>query len=632
MLLPGVASASTANAGTTAVSPDGARVYVGFNGAGFSVFSRDPSTGRLSLLGQAPTPSSAGPLVGPSIAVSPDSATVYGVDAQSNQMLQYGTAQGRVVTQGAYPVLPDLTVAKDPSAVTASPDGSSVYVLTYGVQFGSGIGVTSDGKINAFQRDPSTGHLTLVGTTRLNTDPDLNGAVGSDPVVSPDGKFVYVASISGVYVLSRDTTTGALTMLGRDGDLNAAVAIAVSPDGKFVYEAGPGSSSSASNVISVLSRDPATGRLTPVSQVQNGAGGVSGLSDMWSAAVSPDGRCVYATSRTDGSLGSFTRDPTSGALTFDGLVSEGSGGAAGLAGARGVSVSPDSQNIYVASPTDGGGAVFARDAATCAPTFVQLAQDLFTLEQPTTNPSDGTATLPVDVSAAGTLDATVTPVGTQVSAHAETRDAPAVSVSPGRVNLPVRLTGLAEQQLDTLHRLTVNVAVTFTAGIGAPTTKTTVVQVVKNPSSSSRAPTVSLTHFRVSPRTASLAGVRVRGRCVAPTHANQTHQRCRRPVKLRVSYTLSTSARVTVTVARQAPGRAINRRCVPPTTKNRKHSKCTRLLPQRGRITLAAAKRGANAFVFAGKIGGHRLSPGTYQLTATPIGGKAKHATFAIRP
>jgi hypothetical protein len=79
-----------------------------------------------------------------------------------------------------------------------------------------------------------------------------------------------------------------------------------------------------------------------------------------------------------------------------------------------------------------------------------------------------------------------------------TRDAPAVSVSPGRVNLPVRRTGPAEQKLDALHRLTVNAAVTFTAGVGESPTKTTVVQLVKKPSSS-HARLMSLTHLRVSP-------------------------------------------------------------------------------------------------------------------------------------
>ena len=78
-----------------------------------------------------------------------------------------------------------------------------------------------------------------------------------------------------------------------------------------------------------MSRNASTGQLTQMSEIQNGAGGVSGLSDMWGVAVSPDGRCLYATSRADNSLGYFTRDQSSGALAFDGVVSEGGGGVTG---------------------------------------------------------------------------------------------------------------------------------------------------------------------------------------------------------------------------------------------------------------------------------------------------------------
>jgi 6-phosphogluconolactonase (cycloisomerase 2 family) len=106
-------------------------------------------------------------------------------------------------------------------------------VLTYGVQYGSS-GVASDGKISAFHRDPSTGNLTLVQTTPLDTSSNFGGAVGIDPVMSPDGKFIYVTSpsaLGGVYVLSRNTTTGAVTVQERDGSLNGGNALAISPDG-----------------------------------------------------------------------------------------------------------------------------------------------------------------------------------------------------------------------------------------------------------------------------------------------------------------------------------------------------------------------------------------------------------------
>lgn len=44
------------------------------------------------------------------------------------------------------------------------------------------------------------------------------------------------------------------------------------------------------------------------------------------------------------------------------------------------------------------------------------------------------------------------------------------------------------------------------------------------------------------------------------------------------------------------------------------------------------AKAGADMFRFTGKVGGHALGQGTYQVTATPVGGKPKKTTFTLKP
>lgn len=629
LLVPATASATTATATSVIVSPDGNVVYAGFNGVDFSVFSRDPSTGELSVLGEAPGAPTGGGLFNPTLAVSPDGANVYGVDGQGNQLLQYAPASSGVATEEAYPVLADLTVAKDPITLTVSPDGSSVYVLSYGVQYGSGIGVTSDGKINVFDRDSSTGDLILVQTTPLDTSANFGGAVGVDPVISPDGKFIYVTSPSasgGIYVLSRNTTTGSVAVQERDGNLNGGNALAISPDGNYIYETGPPSpSSSASSAISVLSRNASSGQLTPVSEIQNGADGVSGLSDMWGLAVSPDGRCLYATSRADNSLGYFTRDQSSGALTFDGVVSEGSGGVTGLGNARQVTVSPDGNNVYVASPNDNGVAVFSRNSTTCAPNFLELAQDLFTLGQPSVDSIQGTATLPVSVDTGGALDVSVAPVTAQGSSiHRTAGDPHAIQVSQaGVVNVPVSLDSQQAQELDALHQLRVKATITFTASGGTPTTKALVIQLIKARGSVSK--------LHLSPSTLSLSGREVRGRCVGPTRNNNSRKDCRRPIKLRVSYRLNVTDPVSFTIRVQMSGRRAGRRCVKPTSKNRGHRKCTRLVALRGRVA-QTGNAGANQFTWGGVIGGRRLGLGSYVLIATPLGGTGKQVSFKLLP
>jgi hypothetical protein len=140
---------------------------------------------------------------------------------------------------------------------------------------------------------------------------------------------------------------------------------------------------------------------------------------------------------------------------------------------------------------------------------------------------------------------------------------------------------------------------------------------------------VVLSRLRVSPKTFVLAGRRVNGRCVKQTAKNRTHQPCTRPVKLSVSYQLNILARVTITIKRAVPGRLSKRRCVAPTRNNRTHRRCTRLLTLRGSLTKNGAQ-GSNTVTFNGRIGGHKLAPGTYQLTATPSFGGAQTVTFRI--
>ena len=475
-VLPTAAHASTADAASVAVSPDGSRVYVGFNGVGFTVFSRAAATGELTYLGEAPGGATGGGLFSPAIVVSPDGSSVYGVDGTDNALVQYGPAAGGLSSQQSYPVLADTQVAKDPVSAVMSPDGADVYVLTYGYG-SSGVGVTSRGAISTYARDPATGNLTLAATTQV----DCCGGV-IDPIVSPDGKFVYIADTGvngGVVALSRDPSTGALSAPADYGVLNAGLALAMSPDGDYVYEAGPPSSSSPdSSAISVLSRNASTGALTPVSQVDNGSGGVSGLSDMWSLAVSPDGGCLYATSRADNTVAAFTVNAGTGALTFVQELAQGGGAVTGLTGAREVTVSPDGRNVYVASPGDDGVAVFTRDPATCDLAFVQLAQDVFSFGTPTLDATQGAATLPVDVQLGGTLAASVSPLAASARRTAAPRFT--MPVSAGTVDVPVTVTGAAAEALDRVHQLTVAVTVTFTATGGSPTTKVADVQLMKS--------------------------------------------------------------------------------------------------------------------------------------------------------
>src|SRR5271155_5249523 len=92
--------------------------------------------------------------------------------------------------------------------------------------------------------------------------------------VSPDGSSVYAASFSSVTEFSRNTSTGALTSIGCIG--GAAECTATKPSGALRFVS--------------------------------------------SITVSPDGRSVYATSADEDVLATFSRNTSTGTLTYTGCI------------------------------------------------------------------------------------------------------------------------------------------------------------------------------------------------------------------------------------------------------------------------------------------------------------------------
>lgn len=408
---PGAAQ-GLAGAQAVVVSPDANNVYVAGEG-GVVALDRDRATGALrpalspsaraciASSASSPCATKDDALSGAdALAVSPDGRFVY-VGASNTATVsafvrgRHGVLAPLAQSVGAYfgcvagvPLagIPQprcaarLHALNGVAALAISPDGRYLYAVSYGLAPGEDSLVT-------LQRDPQSGGLRPLPGTRgcVQSLPGsgcraLAGLEGASAItISPDGRFVYVASeLSGaVRGFLRNRSTGALTPLygpggcissgnRADGDVPCAVtvphlagarSIALSPDGRELYVAAfdPGA-------VVVLRRDPSSGRLAPLPpnclQAAPDASCPVGLPILHGAAalaMAPDGRVVYVISEGANSLVELLRNPTEGALT---PASESPAAVDPLSGPVALALSPGGQSIYVASPFDDGVAGF----------------------------------------------------------------------------------------------------------------------------------------------------------------------------------------------------------------------------------------------------------------------------------
>ena len=115
--------------------------------------------------------------------------------------------------------------------------------------------------------------------------------------------------------------------------------------------------------------------LAYVATQHDGAAGVNGLRSADALAFSPDGGQLYAAGSGDSALAVFARDAATGALTFVEEDKQGSAGIEGLSSASAVAVSPDGLSVYAAGTQDDSVVVFLRDAGTGVLSFVERKRD-----------------------------------------------------------------------------------------------------------------------------------------------------------------------------------------------------------------------------------------------------------------
>ena len=254
--------------------------------------------------------------------------------------------------------------------------------LTHDERFVLAAGSRSEGLLS-YARDPATGALTPSGCLVEPKDGGCWYTRGAGEVdsleVTPDDRFVYVSSVDGIGVVTRDPATGALSQARdaciaaddfQDNDdscpvlpkLGAPLEMDLSADGRTLYVAAQQDhGENGSGGLSVFAVDPATGALSSVQRIRTG----DDPAGYMEVSVAPDGRHVYAISQ-EWEVHAFTRDAATGTLARipgkRGCVGMAKGCAwiEGVIDPEDLRIPEDGRHVYLAGA--GGVNVLAREA------------------------------------------------------------------------------------------------------------------------------------------------------------------------------------------------------------------------------------------------------------------------------
>ena len=599
------------------------------------------------------------------IAVSPEGANVYVASRQSDAVAIYTRNAGGLLTyagciENTGSSLPCATSSdglSGPRDVAVSPDGSNVYVSAF---------APGSDTFRTLDRGPG-------GALTAGVHPCFNGVSGGpggcwsiggfdDPRgigLSTDGGSLYVADSATPGGITRFTraANGGLAFGGTYSSpaiLSSPFRVSVSPDGETVYTAG----TLTGNIV-WIPRNP-DGSLALgsadciVDALAAGCGGKSaeGLAAARGVAVSPDGENVYVTSPTEDAVVTFNRS-AGGTLISAGCVMDPGSTAVcgstlpGLDGAANLVVSPDGENLYVASQDSDSVSAFSRGAdgvltaincvqnsggTACGntapgldmPAGLALSPDGLNLYATSFN-SDAVAWFGRNRTPACTGASASTAAGTPVTVSLSCTDANGDSLTRSVVMAPgYGSVGPVDQPLGSVT-YTPNAgfagtdSFTFTGSDGGASA-TPVTATISVNASSTTTP-VSLTGLKVVPK-------RFRRGSRLPKMA----KRVRTGAKIR--FKLSEEATVKLSFKRKLRGRRVGKKCRRPTKRLSKRKRCTRLVGK-GSFKIGGLA-GQNKVRFEGHLKSkHRLPVGRYLLTAKPtssasVKGKAKSTSFAL--
>lgn len=289
--------------------------------------------------------------------MSPDKKNIYTTAQYSMSVFSYDTITRDLTFIRSYMDGDDgFNGLYGSTCVVVSHDNKNVYVAS-----------ESDNCLSVCDRDVNTGLLTVktILWDNVNGNPGLLGAHAI--AISNDDRFLYITAWNDnkVSMYARDTATGNLAWLqtlngpGTDGMYN----IKLSNDNNYIYI-----SSHGNNVFYIYQRNPVTGAMTYLQTVQNGVNGVQGLFGTKALEISHDNNFLYALCNS--ALVVFSRNILTGLVTYVTTYTDGVGGVDGLQGNYSITIPPDDKSVYTVSHNDSSLTTFSRNTTTGLLTYM----------------------------------------------------------------------------------------------------------------------------------------------------------------------------------------------------------------------------------------------------------------------